>query len=69
MRKIFIAAAIFCLCSCSEVKNESVRVTLTDLFPNAFIIQVGSNGKYYIYIPNEADRLKFANMTSLKAEI
>lgn len=51
---------------CSRVKNEPVEVIQTDSFSNAFVIQVDRTGKYYIYIPNEADRLNFANMTSIK---
>lgn len=68
MQKIFIATTfIFCICSCSKLKNESVRVFQTDSFSNAFVIQVNKVGKYYVYIPNDTVRLKFAKLASLKA--
>ena len=50
------------MCSCSKVKNESVRVIQTDSFTNVLVIQVHKLGKYYIYIPSDTVRLKFVDL-------
>ena len=55
------------LCSCSKVKNESVKVIQTDSFSNALVIKVNKTGKYCVYIPSDTVRLKFAKLSGLKA--
>ena len=55
------------LCSCSKVKNESVKVIQTDSFSNALVIKVNKIGKYCVYIPSDTVRLKFAKLSGLKA--
>ena len=67
LKKIVIASFVFSMCSCSKVKNESVRVIQTDSFSNAFVIQVNKIGKYCIYIPSDTIRSKFVNLAGLKA--
>ena len=52
---------------CSKVKNEPIVVNQTDSFSNALVIQVNKVGKYYVYIPNDTVRFKFAKLASLKA--
>lgn len=54
------------MCSCNKVKNESVRVIQTDTFSNVLVIQVNKLGKYYVYIPSDTVRLKFAQLANLK---
>lgn len=67
MQKLFIAATfMFCICSCSKVKNEPVRVTQTDSFSDAYVIQVNKFGKYFVYIPNESDRLEYTQLIAPK---
>lgn len=61
---LLIISALFC--SCSKVKNEPVRVVQTDSFSNALVIQVNKVGKYYVYIPSDTVRLKFATLANLK---
>ena len=51
LKKIVIASFVFSMCSCSKVKNESVRVIQTDSFSNALVIKVNKTGKYCIYMP------------------
>lgn len=53
-------------CNCSKVKNESVKVIQTGSFSNALVIKVNKIGKYCIYIPSDAVRLKFAQLANLK---
>lgn len=67
LKKNVIASFVFSMCSCSKVKNESVRVIQTDSFSNAFVIQVNKIGKYCIYIPSDTIRSKFVNLAGLKA--
>ena len=67
LKKIVIASFVFSMCSCSKVKNESVRVIQTDSFSNALVIQVNKIGKYCIYIPSDTIRSKFVNLAGLKA--
>ena len=62
LEKIVIASFVFSMCSCSKVKNESVRVIQTDSFSNTLIIQVNELGKYYVYIPSDTVRLKFVDL-------
>ena len=62
LEKIVIASFVFSMCSCSKVKNESVRVIQTDLFSNTLVIQVNELGKYYVYIPSDTVRLKFVDL-------
>ena len=62
LEKIVIASFVFSMCSCSKVKNESVRVIQTDSFSNVLVIQVHKLGKYYIYIPSDTVRLKFVDL-------
>lgn len=57
MCKIFLLA-ISLLCSCSQVKTNPVRVNQTPSESDAFVIQVSKVGKYFVYIPNETDRIK-----------
>ena len=66
---IFISSLIISafFCSCSKVKNESVKVIQTDSFPNALVIKVNKIGKYCIYIPSDTVRLKFVKLAGLKA--
>ena len=61
---LLIISAFFC--SCSKVKNESVRVIQTDSFSNALVIKVNKTGKYCVYIPSDTVRLKFAKLANLK---
>lgn len=59
MRKIFLSAIpLILLCSCSQVKTNSVMVNQIPSDSDAFVIQVSKAGKYYVYIPDETDRLK-----------
>ena len=67
LKKIVIASFVFSMCSCSKVKNESVRVIQTDSFSNALVIKVNKIGKYCIYIPSDTIRLKFVKLAGLKA--
>lgn len=67
LKKIVIASFVFSMCSCSKVKNESVRVIQTDSFPNALVINVNKIGKYCINIPSDTIRSKFVKLTGLKA--
>lgn len=67
LKKIVNASFVFSMCSCSKVKNESVRVIQTDSFSNALVIQVNKIGKYCIYIPSDTIRSKFVNLAGLKA--
>lgn len=61
MIKLFIIAAfVFCMCSCSKVKREPVRVLGS--FSDAFVIQVDKNGSYFVYIPNESYRLQYNHL-------
>lgn len=60
---------MFCICSCSKVKNEPVRVIQTDSFSDAYVIQVNKLGKYFVYIPNESDRLEYTQLIDPKATI
>ena len=53
-------------CSCSKVKNESVKVIQTGSFSNALVIKVNKIGKYCVYIPSDTVRLKFAQLANLK---
>ncbi|WP_288608141.1 hypothetical protein [uncultured Prevotellamassilia sp.] len=53
-------------CNCSKVKNESVKVIQTGSFSNALVIKVNKIGKYCVYIPSDAVRLKFAQLANLK---
>lgn len=62
---LLIISAFFC--SCSKVKNESVRVIQTDSFSNALVIKVNKIGKYCIYIPSDTIRSKFVKLAGLKA--
>ena len=62
LKKIVIASFVFSMCSCSKVKNESVRVIQTDSFSNTLVIQVNELGKYYVYIPSDTVRLKFVDL-------
>ena len=62
LEKIVIASFVFSMCSCSKVKNESVRVIQTDSFSNTLVIQVNELGKYYVYIPSDTIRLKFVDL-------
>lgn len=62
LEKIVIASFVFSMCSCSKVKNESVRVIQTDSFSNTLVIQVNELGKYYVYIPSDTVRLKFVDL-------
>lgn len=66
---IFISSLIISafFCSCSKVKNESVKVIQTDSFPNALVIKVNKIGKYCINIPSDTIRSKFVKLTGLKA--
>lgn len=67
LKKIVIASFVFSMCSCSKVKNESVRVIQTDSFSNALVIKVNKIGKYCIYIPSDTIRLKVVKLAGLKA--
>ena len=66
---IFISSLIISafFCSCSKVKNESVKVIQTDSFSNALVIKVNKIGKYCVYIPSDTVRLKFVKLAGLKA--
>lgn len=71
LKKIVIASFVFSMCSCSNIKNESVRViqtdSQTDSFSNALVIKVNKIGKYCIYIPSDTIRSKFVKLAGLKA--
>ena len=54
----FSVMATLLLCSCSQVKTNPVKVNQTPSDSDAFVIQVSKAGQYYVYIPNETDRLK-----------
>lgn len=62
---LLIISAFFC--SCSKVKNESVKVIQTGLFSNALVIKVNKTSKYCVYIPSDTVRLKFAKLSGVKA--
>lgn len=64
---IYLLIIFSLLCSCSKVKNESVKVIQTDSFSNALVIKVNKIGKYCIYIPSDTIRSKFAKLADLKA--
>ena len=66
LKKIVIASFVLSMCSCSKVKNESVKVIQTDSFSNALVIKVNKIGKYCVYIPSDTVRLKFAQLANLK---
>ena len=59
--------AIILLCSCSQVKTNPVRVNQTPSDSDAFVIQVSRDGRYYVYIPNETDRLKTTLLRNSKS--
>lgn len=68
MRKIFLSAIpLILLCSCSQVKTDSVMVNQIPSGSDAFVIQVSKAGKYYVYIPNETDRLKTTLLRNSKS--
>ncbi len=59
--KVFLTAiVIMLLCGCSQVKTNPVRVNQTPSDSDAFVIQVNKDGEYFVYIPNETDRIKTA---------
>ena len=64
---IYLLIIFSLLCSCSKVKNESVKEIQTDSFSNALVIKVNKIGKYCIYIPSDTIRSKFAKLADLKA--
>lgn len=65
--KVISSLIIFVFfCSCSKIKNEPVKVTQTGSFSNALVIKVNKIGKYYVYIPSDTVRLKFAKLANLK---
>lgn len=66
LKKIVIASFVFSMCSCSKVKNESVKVIQTDSFSNALVIKVNKIGKYCIYIPSDTIRSKFVKLAGIK---
>lgn len=66
LKKIVIASFVFSMCSCSKVKNESVKVIQTDSFSNALVIKVNKIGKYCIYIPSDTIRSEFVKLSDLK---
>lgn len=66
LKKIVIASFVFSMCSCSKVKNESVKVIQTDSFSNALVIKVNKIGKYCIYIPSDTIRSEFIKLADLK---
>ena len=66
--KVFLSViAIILLCSCSQVKTNPVRVNQTPSDSDAFVIQVSRDGRYYVYIPNETDRLKTTLLRNSKS--
>ena len=66
--KFFLSViAIILLCSCSQVKTNPVRVNQTPSDSDAFVIQVSRDGRYYVYIPNETDRLKTTLLRNSKS--
>ena len=68
MCKVFLSViAIILLCSCSQVKTNPVRVNQTPSDSDAFVIQVSRDGRYYVYIPNETDRLKTTLLRNSKS--
>lgn len=67
--KVISSLIISFFCSCSKVKNEPVRVIQTDTFSDAYVIQVNKLGKYFVYIPNESDRLEYTRLIAPKATI
>lgn len=68
MYKVFLSAISFILlCSCSQVKTNPVRVNQIPSDSDAFVIQVSRAGKYYVYIPNETDRLKTSLLQNPKS--
>lgn len=59
MCKVYLSVmATLLLCSCSQVKTNPIKVNQTPSDSDAFVIQVSKAGQYYVYIPNETDRLK-----------
>ena len=62
LKKIVIASFVLSMCSCSKVKNESVKAIQTDSFSNALVIKVNNIGKYCVYIPSDTVRLKIAKL-------
>lgn len=68
MCKAFLSViATILLCSCSQVKTNPVRVNQTPSDSDAFVIQVSRDGRYYVYIPNETDRLKTSLLQNPKS--
>lgn len=64
----FIISLLF-LCSCSGVKNEPVRVNLPDSISYSFVIQVNEVGNYFVYIPDEPERIKTSQLIPSKISI
>lgn len=50
-----------------QVKTNPVRVNQTPSDSDAFVIQVSRDGRYYVYIPNETDRLKTTLLRNSKS--
>ena len=70
MQKVcFIIVSLLFLCSCSRVKNEPVRVNLPDSISYSFVIQVNEVGNYFVYIPDESERIKTSQLMPSKVSI
>ena len=68
MYKVFLSAIpLILLWSCSQVKTNPVQVNQTPPNSDAFVIQISRVGKYYVYIPNETDRLKTSLLQNPKS--
>ena len=68
MYKVFLSAIpLILLWNCSQVKTNPVQVNQTPPNSDAFVIQISRVGKYYVYIPNETDRLKTSLLQNPKS--
>lgn len=68
-RVCFIIVSLLFLCSCSRVKNEPVRVNRPDSIYCSFVIQVNEVGNYFVYIPDESERIKSSQLMPSKVSI
>lgn len=70
MQKVcFLIVSLLCLYNCSNIKNEPVRVNLPDSISYSFVIQVNEVGNYFVYIPDESERIKSSQLMPSKVSI
>lgn len=66
---IIVSFFICCIFSCGRVKNEPVRVIQPDSISYSFVIQVNEVGNYFVYIPDESERIKSSQLMPSKVSI